>query len=149
MHIRARHNRHLFDLKKQKKIVTQAVKLLKPFVGQFDYLAISGFSGALVAPIVADKLKKQIVLVRKGGDSSHSANLNVEGPTEGRYIIFDDFIATGHTVNYIKNMITSIPEINLEYIGFYMYLGLHGHRKEALESDFGGKMFGDVDADYW
>lgn len=70
----------------------------------FDYLAFTGMSGALIAPLVGTKLDKPLLMVRKEG-FSHSP-YRVEGPTEkGTYVIVDDMIDTGKTIQRIEKEI--------------------------------------------
>lgn len=65
----------------------------------YDAIALRGLSGALIAPIVAMQLEKNIVAVRKG-ESSHSQHA-LEGRSEAGYIIIDDLISSGDTVREI------------------------------------------------
>lgn len=81
-------------------IVENAVKCLKGV--KFDTIVFRGFSGAVVGPAVALRLRKPWVLVRKVGDSSHSPRA-VEGNVSGSYVIIDDFIDTGETVDKITS----------------------------------------------
>lgn len=58
-------------------------------------------SGALIAPILAQRLGKTLILVRKKGESCHSGKM-VEGDSAARrYIIVDDFVGYGDTVRAI------------------------------------------------
>ena len=86
----------------------------------FDAIAFRGLSGALVAPIVALEMEKTLLAVRKKGDSNHSGRV-VEGDYGARrYIILDDFQATGDTVRAIRTAIASaVP--SAECIGLYEY----------------------------
>ena len=68
---------------------------------KFDSFAFRGMSGALVTPILAVKCKKHLIMVRKSIEGSHS-NCMVEGYTKTKkFIIVDDFIESGNTVNTI------------------------------------------------
>lgn len=75
-----------------------AVKLLTDFgLDNFDAIAFCGISGALVAPAVAAMLDKELIVVRKRQDSSHSQEI-VEGPyTTKKYVIIDDLVESGKT----------------------------------------------------
>ena len=67
---------------------------------KFDTIAFRGLSGALIAPIVAHILSKEIIVVRKK-QTDHS-NHRVEGHLAAkRYVILDDFISGGETVREI------------------------------------------------
>ena len=80
------------------EIINKAAKDLKKV--KFDIIVFRGFSGAIVGSALALQLRKPWALVRKPGDSTHSGRL-VEGDVEGDYIIVDDFIDSGVTVNEI------------------------------------------------
>jgi hypothetical protein len=84
-----------------KELVKKAVRKLKKL--DFDSIAFRGVSGALIAPIVAYKLKKPVTCIRKPTEPSHGCG-TVEGAVNfERYIIIDDFISTGDTVNTIRH----------------------------------------------
>jgi orotate phosphoribosyltransferase len=68
---------------------------------EFDSIAITGASGMIAGGMLSAAIKKPLVLVRKETDNSHSS-YKVEGPRKiGRYVIFDDTIADGHTVRKV------------------------------------------------
>ena len=69
------------------------VDQLTPHTDKFDAIAVCGASGMLIGSVVADKLGKNIILVRKKSDKNHSA-YKVEGPKDGRYLVLDDLIET-------------------------------------------------------
>jgi hypoxanthine phosphoribosyltransferase len=68
----------------------------------FDAIVVSGTSGLLVGPAIADQLGLPLVVVRKPDDGSHSGSL-VEGAVgfdkpNPKYIVVDDFVSSGDTV---------------------------------------------------
>lgn len=64
---------------------------------RFDTILVRGTSGLLVGPIVAQKMRKELIVNRKQ-DGNHSGK-PLEGFTKPRqFIIVDDFICTGNTV---------------------------------------------------
>jgi orotate phosphoribosyltransferase len=83
-----------------RKTVSEVVKSLKQL--NFDYLIGTGLSGTCVIPTVALRLNKPFAIVRK--DVSHGS-FQIEGlPREEKklsYLILDDFISTGATVDRI------------------------------------------------
>jgi hypoxanthine phosphoribosyltransferase len=80
---------------KLRQIVNNAIRTLPK--KKFDSIAFRGMSGAIVAPIIAMKLKKNLIMVRKNGEETHSLS-KVEGFSRSkRYIIVDDFIESGET----------------------------------------------------
>lgn len=67
----------------------------------FDTIAFTGMSGCLFAPILAYTMKKEIACVRKSSMGTHSDCI-VEGfYNTKKYIIVDDFIASGDTIKRI------------------------------------------------
>ncbi len=85
--------------------ITKAAKFLKANGIEFDAIAFRGLSGALLAAPLAARLKKELILVRKDEDKTHSA-FRVEGfRATKRYIIADDLISTGATCQAITEAI--------------------------------------------
>jgi hypothetical protein len=76
---------------------------------KFDSIAFRGLSGALFAPILAFSLHKPVTAIRKPGEGSHSYT-PVEGCVEPglKYIIVDDFSASGSTIHAIREAIRSV-----------------------------------------
>lgn len=70
----------------------------------YDTIVGSGVSGTLLALMLRDRLKKHVAITRKARDGSHSYNM-VEGTLGARYVIVDDQVASGNTVNHIVNSI--------------------------------------------
>jgi orotate phosphoribosyltransferase-like protein len=85
---------------------------LRPHRKNFDSIAFRGVSGALVAPILAHKLKKHLISVRKNTHDSHvMSNYKVEGNVASQsYIIVDDFICSGNTIKTIVNEVMEWQE---------------------------------------
>lgn len=89
----------------------------------FDAIAFTGMSGAIFAPRLASKMGKELLLVRKPNDDSHSCRI-VEA-SSGKvtsYIVVDDFMSSGNTVDRIVKAVgDKFPMIKL--MGIYEYLG--------------------------
>jgi hypothetical protein len=64
----------------------------------FDAIAFRGMSGSLFAPLVAYRLGKKMVMVRKDGDGNHSGMLTEGWRMVDRIVIIDDLICTGNTI---------------------------------------------------
>jgi adenine/guanine phosphoribosyltransferase-like PRPP-binding protein len=115
--------------------LAQLVKRVKTKVKniKFDGVAFQGMSGAIPGGAIAYLLKKQPILVRKAKpcDESHS-DKEVEGDKKiRRYIIVDDFIATGTTLD---NIINSIHRWNgAKCVGVYLYNGNDNDRFQIKE----------------
>ena len=87
--------------------LAKTARLAKIALKQFDYDAIAcrGVSGLLIAPIMAVRLKKSLLVVRKPHENNHSSQM-VEGDAAAkRYIILDDFTCSGETAKAIKRAI--------------------------------------------
>lgn len=97
---------------KRRETVRDMVALVKNSGIKFDFVAFRGTSGALIAPCVAERLRKPFVMVRKK-DGSH-AHYEVEIPmvlTEKseplNYIVIDDLVSTGDTVKEIEKKLNN------------------------------------------
>ena len=82
-------------------------------------------SGAILAPMLAAALKKELIMVRKGADlakNGHSCQ-NVEGYAKvERYIIVDDLVSSGKTAQYIHQQIQGELQSDARCVGVYCYL---------------------------
>jgi adenine/guanine phosphoribosyltransferase-like PRPP-binding protein len=101
--------------------VENVVRILRHY--DFDAIAFSGLSGALIVPTVAMLMNKTLLAVRKDKDACHSGRL-VEGDHNARrYIIVDDMISSGDTVRSIVGKISeAVP--NAHCLGCLGYLWL-------------------------
>ena len=122
-----------------KELVKNAVRKIENL--DFDSIAFRGVSGALIAPIVAYKLKKPVTCIRKPTESSHGWT-KLEGAIGvERYIIIDDFIYTGETVNEIHGALLAdaaieriIPWPRPKCVAIYLW------KNDELKMDY----FGDL-----
>lgn len=98
-------------------IVKDAAKALEGV--EFDTIVFRGMSGALIAPIIAHKMEKEIVMLRKPDVTTHSS-YKYEGFIDvKRYVIIDDFVSTGDTVATIINRMRSAGDS--KFVGLYLY----------------------------
>ena len=109
----------------RKLVIATAVRKLRKIKDKFDAIAVTGSSGLLIGPAVADKLDKELILVRKDKDNSHSC-LAIEhdgiSQLDVRYIILDDMVASGDTVRAIHRKISENGYgVNFDYVGLYLY----------------------------
>ncbi len=123
------------------RIVKKAVAALKDI--DFDTIVFRGMSGALIAPIVAHVLGKEIVMLRKPEAQTHSSYkyegyLNVQ-----RYIIIDDFVSTGSTVGEIVSRMRDMVA-DVKFVGLYIYYGTHGEAAGWYPSVSEHPLFGKV-----
>lgn len=106
-----------FDHATRMKLLNTARRVLREV--EFDAVAFTGVSGALLGPMIADALDKELIVVRKmDREYSHSA-LRVEGALHvGSYIIADDFVATGQTLYRVYNAIAD-KATGIRFAGFF------------------------------
>jgi adenine/guanine phosphoribosyltransferase-like PRPP-binding protein len=96
------------------KAVAASAKFLK--TKDFEAIAFMGNSGALLAAPLALALRKPMILVRKPlkKETSHSYHLCEGFRVAKSYIIVDDFVQTGTTVNYIREQVKEwLPDAKL------------------------------------
>jgi adenine/guanine phosphoribosyltransferase-like PRPP-binding protein len=102
-------------------IVTETLDGLKPHVGEFDSIAVTGISGVVVGAPVSILIDKPLIIVRKD-EYSHSYNRveNIKN-VGARYLFLDDFRGTGATQNRVLKEIRRLNEY-AEMVAFYTYL---------------------------
>ena len=147
-----------FELIGRKK----AIKLAKKYLGQiseeFDVIVCTGVSGLLMGPSIADAINKPFCVIRKDGDSTHSST-KIEGyiKDKTRYIIVDDFMETGTTIENIRTKINlyyndcvfcgawfyrttkTIDDIEDISLGNYLKLGKDG-REYCCKNDIASRL---------
>lgn len=123
MEIRTDYLTCVFDPVAFRTRVNEAIGLLTEFRKHtpFDAIAFTGVSGAALAFPLSFALGIPLLCVRKQGESSHSP-YKVEGDYSAeRYVIVDDFISSGSTVNRIQDDIESEISGVPELVGLYLY----------------------------
>jgi orotate phosphoribosyltransferase len=109
----------------RKIVIAELVKRLKSFgLGKFDTIAFRGMSGALIVPVIADKLQKAMIFVRKG-ETNHS-DYQVEGNKKvSKYIIIDDLIFSGGTIHSILDKVNDCMNDEggrtIKCVGIFLY----------------------------
>lgn len=121
--IRTEYLRKVFNPEELKSAVSRATDRLACL--DYDAIAVRGNSGTLFGGALSYETGKHLILVRKPGDSSHSM-YPVEGLIAGdkgylRYIIVDDFIASGATVSEIKKAVETNHSRGAELVAVYQY----------------------------
>lgn len=87
---------------------------------EFDTIAFSGISGAIVAPMIALWMNKHLLLVRKKNDDTHS-RLMVEGYYGvKKFIVVDDFVSSGTTLRRILEATHQASPV-AEFVGVLSY----------------------------
>lgn len=101
-------------------VIADCLEALKPHADKFDAIAISGYSMALIAPIIAWKMNKGIILVRKTTKGCASQFI-VEGVICDSYIIIDDLVCSRDTLNRVRDDIKDEHHSPAKLYGIYLY----------------------------
>lgn len=96
------------------KRITAKLKCRRKKVG----LVFTGISGVLIGMRVVDKTKRPFAIVRKN-ERSHST-LRVEGHEMREFIIIDDFIEYGHTIDLILRKMKRFSGRS-QCVGIFLY----------------------------
>lgn len=99
---------------------------------KYDTLVGTGFSGALVVPALAMRVRKPFILVRKEGDGSHHSGRLI-GNLGQRWIFVDDFVSSGATRTRVMEAVSSLAAAEghtTEYLGDYCYSTYDGDAEE-------------------
>lgn len=100
------------------EVTDRTVEYLRRHKDKFDFIAVRGFSGALVGSPAALRLNKPLVVIRKPDESNHqgcSALINGRYAS-GRYVFLDDFISSGATERAVSSALTDCT-----YAGRFLY----------------------------
>lgn len=128
------YSRGLYDGQRLRGFASWVVDNLDHF-GPFDFVAVTGKSGMSVAFAALMLRQFDLITVRKG-ESTHG--VMVEGVTErfGRYIVVDDFVASGATLERIDRELTKAADRartqRPEMVGVLAYAG-HTSKKRIGE----------------
>ena len=125
------------DLAKRKYVIARLAKEIKKSGVKFDAIVFRGMSGALVAPSVADKMKKPLVVCRKADNHHSSYTVEFTERWFGNFIIIDDLISSGLTILTILKMIddewektkeenTSVEVARPKCVGIFLYHSYSG-----------------------
>lgn len=92
----------VFNRKEQDHTIREIKRILKEKNIVFDGFIVTGVSGIAMGSIVARAMRKDLVIVRKPKDGTHSS-YNVENyKSNKKYIFLDDLIASGATLDRVK-----------------------------------------------
>jgi hypothetical protein len=96
---------------------------LRPHKQRFDFMAVTGMSGALVGSPVSIRLHKPLVVLRKEGEACHSRQDLINcAAVSGRYLILDDFVSFGTTYDRIRQRFDEMEfAASTRYAGVYLY----------------------------
>jgi adenine/guanine phosphoribosyltransferase-like PRPP-binding protein len=135
-----------------KKILNKSARMLRPHLDKFDTIAFRGLSGALVGPMLAMRLKKEMLAVRKGEDCHTSRKVEGNFSCE-RYIIVDDLVCSGGTVNTIRGWIDDSFQREVGHTplcaGFLLYESSCKYKKLSDYSNSGISQFVEKNKDFF
>jgi adenine/guanine phosphoribosyltransferase-like PRPP-binding protein len=103
----------VFDQQKFLLTIDGSLKVARELQSRYHYdtIAFCGVSGSALAFILSLCMGLPLLCVRKYNDSSHhvmSSSSHTEGNMDaGKYLIVDDLICSGKTVNYMLDTIAS------------------------------------------
>lgn len=107
-----------FDLKLRKKNIETCIRAISQFPENVG-LVFTGISGMAIGFPVADRTGREFAVVRKDNDSLH-ASQRVEGYPCLQYVIIDDFIDLGKTMDRIISRMND-ARINPKCYGIILY----------------------------
>jgi adenine/guanine phosphoribosyltransferase-like PRPP-binding protein len=115
----------------RRKNLNRAIATLKVDCMEFDTIVCTGVSGVLFASPLALLMGKNLVVVRKQRDASHSSNkieANCKPKEVGKWLFVDDLVDSGATrtrvikaIDKWTDTIESTDTVNNEYVGDYLY----------------------------
>lgn len=92
---------------------------------EYDVLVGTGVSGMLGAAVTGTLLDKPYAVVRKDEDASTHSLRRVEGHLLPRFVVVDDFVASGYTVEFVRQKysatVLATTGIQPEMIGVFRY----------------------------
>ena len=119
----------MHEVRKRAEYAASAINKMMAETGATS-VVVHGNSGVSCgfAALMLSHADFNIVLLRKDNDNSHGAPIEgPEGHRLGRYLILDDFVATGATMNRIRDKIDTLhqqygrPEYPPECVGIVLY----------------------------
>ena len=115
----ASHTCHVLNHKERNRIIIKAVCDLRKISNDFDSIACCGVSGLMVVPQIAELLNKNILIIRK--NEKRYSEFRTEGIAPLRYVVIDDLICSGTTINHITSIIKD-EYPRAKALGVYCYL---------------------------
>lgn len=107
-----------FNPKALRASIKMATNALKVNTVRFDAIAMRGVSGLTFGSTLAYRLRKNIIVIRKPADGTHSKQAVEYRPDTLSCIIVDDLISSGDT---IRAMLKALREHGIACRGVYLY----------------------------
>lgn len=106
----------------RREIIAEAIERLRPHAEKFKAIAVTGMSGLLIGPAIADALDKDVIIVRKN-ENCHARYGPVEGALCSTYCIVDDMTCSCDTLRTIINKLAMSKEFkDARPVSIYLYL---------------------------
>lgn len=99
----------------------------------FDTIVATGLSGTIFAGLLAQRLGKHLIIVRKADDASTHSSNRIEGILGKRWLFVDDLISSGNTLRHVVKQVELVagrgsvrdwmdePPFATEWVGTYLY----------------------------
>lgn len=99
--------------------IKNCLKALRKHKNKFTAVAVRGYSAAIFGGIIASRMKKNIILIRKPKvNESYHSEKSVEGIENQACVFIDDLIASGDTIRAVND---GLKSMNCTLYGVYLY----------------------------
>lgn len=112
-----------FDHDRRLKAVKRVTGILRRYPREVG-IVCTGLSGIMVGTAVAERTKRDFAIVRKPGEITNSSNA-IEGYTMEKFVIVDDFMQSGATIERILTMMNKRYDCAAECVSIILYDGWH------------------------
>jgi adenine/guanine phosphoribosyltransferase-like PRPP-binding protein len=108
----------VFNYKEQSKAIRTLKEILNKKNLKFDGFVVMGVSGITMGSILARSLRKELAIIRKPNDGSHSYYLMENLKAGHTYVFLDDLIASGTTYYIVKQ---NVKDKGAKLLGALLY----------------------------
>jgi adenine/guanine phosphoribosyltransferase-like PRPP-binding protein len=113
----ANYIKECFNRKDQDQTIRDIKTLITKHKLQFDGFIVTGISGIVMGSILCRILRKDLVIVRKDGDGSHSTYSVENYKPNKKYIFLDDLVCSGKTFrNVEEKMNVAFSDLKYSYL---------------------------------
>jgi adenine/guanine phosphoribosyltransferase-like PRPP-binding protein len=118
------------DAREKLALIQRSLKGIK-----FEAFAVSGLSGIVLASVLAHRMRKALVIVRKEETPSPNSYNKIEGPDDlTSFVVLDDLISSGGTLRRIVEGV-AIRYPHAKGAGVFLYAQAGRWRYEDLAPD--------------
>lgn len=105
------------NIEKLDSVVNTVEEALRDVLNEFDGVLCTGLSGIVPASIFCWRHTKQLVVLRKKNEHNHGAWM--EGILPEKYVIIDDFAASGRTIQRLIEAAALLKRDLPQYLVMY------------------------------